>query len=51
MPPRNWTLRVADILDAIAAIHQFTAGMDYAAFQIYLPPLMPQLQHILDEKH
>jgi len=114
MPPRNWTLRVVDILDAIAAIQQFTAGMDFATFtsdrktldavlrnftiigeaarhvpddvivaypeipwqdmrdmrnilmheyfgvnlrivwntvQIYLPPLAPQLQRILDEKH
>ena len=32
MPPRNWQLRVADILDAIAAIQQHTAGMDYHAF-------------------
>lgn len=32
MPPRDWTLRIADILDAIAAIREFTAGMDYDAF-------------------
>jgi uncharacterized protein with HEPN domain len=114
MPPRSWVLRVVDILDAIAAIQQFTAGMNYAAFacdrktldavlrnftvigeaarhvpddvtaaypeipwqdmrdmrnilmheyfgvnlrivwntiQIYLPPLIIQLQRILNEKH
>ena len=32
MPPRDWALRITDILDAIAAIREFTAGMDYAAF-------------------
>ena len=32
MPPRDYKLRIADILDAIAAIQQFTAGMDYDAF-------------------
>ncbi|MBI4579099.1 MAG: DUF86 domain-containing protein [Planctomycetes bacterium] len=32
MPPRHWKLRVADILDAISAIRQYTAGMDYDAF-------------------
>lgn len=32
MPPRNWTLRVVDILDAITAIQQFTVGMDFATF-------------------
>lgn len=32
MPPRDWQLRIADILDAIAAIQEFTAGMDYGTF-------------------
>jgi uncharacterized protein with HEPN domain len=32
MPPRDWALRITDILDSIAAIREFTAGMDYAAF-------------------
>ncbi len=32
MPDRDWALRIADILDAIAAIEVFTAGMDYDAF-------------------
>jgi uncharacterized protein with HEPN domain len=30
--PREWRLRVQDILDAISAIQAYTAGMDYAAF-------------------
>ena len=32
MPPRDWKLRVADILDAIAAIQQHTAGMNFETF-------------------
>ena len=32
MPPRDWQVRVTDILGAIAAIQEFTAGMDYASF-------------------
>jgi len=32
MPSRDWRLRIADILDAIATIREFTAGMDYDAF-------------------
>ena len=32
MPPRDWRLRIVDILDAIAVIQEYTAGMDYAAF-------------------
>lgn len=32
MPPRDWALRITDILDSIAAIREFTTGMDYAAF-------------------
>jgi uncharacterized protein with HEPN domain len=30
--PRDWRLRVQDILDAIATIQGYTAGMEYAAF-------------------
>jgi uncharacterized protein with HEPN domain len=32
MPARGWSLRISDILDAIAAIQGFTRGMDYATF-------------------
>ncbi len=32
MPPRDWRLRVQDILEAIAAIEEYTRGMDYEAF-------------------
>ena len=32
MSPREWRLRAQDILDAIAAIQSYIAGMDYAAF-------------------
>jgi uncharacterized protein with HEPN domain len=32
VPPRDWKLRVQDILDAIAAIQEHTAGMDFASF-------------------
>ena len=32
MPPRDWKLRIADILDAISAIQQHTVGMDYTTF-------------------
>ncbi len=32
MSPRDWRLRVQDILDAIGAIQSYTAGMDYPAF-------------------
>lgn len=32
MPPRDWKLRIADILDAIAAIQEFTHDLDYDAF-------------------
>ncbi len=32
MLPRDWRLRVQDILNAIAAIQSYTAGMDYSAF-------------------
>ena len=33
MPPeRGWKLRISDILDAIAAIQKYTAGMDLNSF-------------------
>ena len=32
MSPRDWRLRVQDILDAIAAIQGYTAGMEYSVF-------------------
>ena len=32
MPARGWSLRINDILDAIAAIEGFTQGMDLATF-------------------
>ena len=32
MSRREWRIRVQDILDSIAAIQTYTAGMDYAAF-------------------
>ena len=33
MPPeRGWKLRISDILDAIAAIQEYTAGMDLNRF-------------------
>jgi uncharacterized protein with HEPN domain len=30
--PREWRVRVQDILDSIAAIQTYTVGMDYSAF-------------------
>ena len=33
MPPREWRLRVEDILDAITRIETYTAGMTFAAFE------------------
>jgi uncharacterized protein with HEPN domain len=30
--PRDWRLRVQDILDAIATIQGYTAGMEYSVF-------------------
>lgn len=33
MPPRDWKLRLRDILDSIAAIRQYTMEMDFEAFQ------------------
>ena len=32
MPPRNWLLRITDILDAIATIQVYTAEMDFITF-------------------
>lgn len=32
MSPREWRVRVQDILDAIAAIQTYTVGLDYSAF-------------------
>jgi uncharacterized protein with HEPN domain len=32
MPPRDWRLRITDILDAVASIQEYTRGMDYEAF-------------------
>jgi uncharacterized protein with HEPN domain len=34
MPPRDWTLRIQDILSAIERINQYTESMAYAAFCI-----------------
>jgi len=33
MPPRNWQMRIRDILDAIAAIEGYTRDMDFEAFR------------------
>ena len=33
MSPRGWQDRVRDILDAIAEIQRFTAGMDFETFK------------------
>jgi uncharacterized protein with HEPN domain len=32
VPPRDWRFRLSDILDGIAAILDYTKGMDLAAF-------------------
>lgn len=32
MPPREWKLRITDILESIAKIDIYTSGMDLAAF-------------------
>jgi len=32
MPPRTWRIRIVDILDAIAAIAEYTHDMDYDGF-------------------
>ena len=33
MPERDWTLRVHDMLECIARIERYTAGLDLAAFE------------------
>ena len=33
MPPREWRLRIEDMLDAIGAIEEFVAGMNFEAFR------------------
>jgi uncharacterized protein with HEPN domain len=33
MPERDWTLRVHDMLESIAKIERYTAGLDLAAFE------------------
>jgi uncharacterized protein with HEPN domain len=33
LPPREWRLRVTDILDAIARIQQYVAGFTFEQFQ------------------
>ena len=32
MPPRTWTFRVRDILDAIGAVEEYVHGMNYERF-------------------
>ncbi len=32
MPPRDWKMRIRDILDSIEVIREYTAGMDYETF-------------------
>ncbi len=32
MPPRNWKMRIRDILDSISAVQEYTSGMDFEAF-------------------
>lgn len=32
MPPRDWRLRINDILEAIAKVERYTAGMTFQAF-------------------
>ncbi len=34
MPPREWRLRVEDILDAIAKIEQYVSGLSFEQFQV-----------------
>jgi uncharacterized protein with HEPN domain len=33
MPPRNWSFRIQDILDAIAKIQRYSAGVDFDTFE------------------
>lgn len=32
MPPRDWTMRIRDILDSIDRVQRYTAGMTFEAF-------------------
>lgn len=32
MPPRDWTLRIRDILEAVEKIQRYTDGMEYSSF-------------------
>ncbi len=32
MPPRDWKMRIKDILDAISTVQGYTKGMKYEAF-------------------
>ncbi len=34
MPPRDWRLRVEDILDAIARIERYVAGLNFEEFRV-----------------
>jgi len=34
MPPREWTFRIRDILDALAKIQRFVAGSDLGQFEL-----------------
>jgi uncharacterized protein with HEPN domain len=33
MPPRDWTFRIQDILDAIAKIQRYVSGVDFETFE------------------
>ena len=33
MPPRDWAFRIQDILDAIAKIQRYIAGVDFDTFE------------------
>jgi uncharacterized protein with HEPN domain len=33
MPPRDWTFRIQNILDAIAKIQRFVSGVDFDTFE------------------
>jgi uncharacterized protein with HEPN domain len=32
MPPRDWKMRIKDILEAISTVREYTKGMKYEAF-------------------
>ena len=34
MPPRDWNFRIQDILDAVAAVQTYTAGMTFETFTL-----------------